>query len=149
MDLVPKHQLFYYVGLFYFCLFSGVAYLLAHPAYGLQNTQADPSRILGGSVLSVLYIRVRERERGYGWRGFYACLLGAPDLRAAHHAGRPEPLTGDSRYTDPSIQPNICTTRPTADAPPLPTPFPPKISPIMNHTKQDVFFLPNQGHASN
>lgn len=45
--MVPKHQLFYYVGLFYFFTFSIVAYLLAHPTYGLPNTQADPSRILG------------------------------------------------------------------------------------------------------
>lgn len=55
MDLVPKHQLFYYVGLFYFTLFSTVAYLLAHPTYGLQNTQADPGRILGGWAFVVWY----------------------------------------------------------------------------------------------
>lgn len=47
LDLVPKHQLFYYVGLFYFCVFSCVAFMLASPTHGLANTKADPSRLLG------------------------------------------------------------------------------------------------------
>ena len=54
MDFVPKHQLFYYVGLFYFCTFSCIAYMLASPTYGLANTKADPSRLLGTSLLLTL-----------------------------------------------------------------------------------------------
>lgn len=47
LDLVAKHQLFYYVGLFYFFTFSCVAWMLTSDTYGLGNTDADPSRLLG------------------------------------------------------------------------------------------------------
>jgi len=53
LDLVPKHQLFYYVGLFYFCVFSCVAFMLASPTHGLANTKADPSRLLGMVPISL------------------------------------------------------------------------------------------------
>jgi AAA family ATP:ADP antiporter len=44
---IPRHQLFYLFGTFYFALFTTIALLLKHPTIGLDNAQADPSRILG------------------------------------------------------------------------------------------------------
>lgn len=44
---MPRHQLFYLFGTFYFGLFTAIALLLKHPTIGLANAQADPSRILG------------------------------------------------------------------------------------------------------
>ena len=44
---IPRHQLFYLFGTFYFALFTAIAILLKHPTIGLPNAQADPSRILG------------------------------------------------------------------------------------------------------
>lgn len=44
---IPKHQLFYVFGSFYFLVFTGIALLLKHPTIGLPNEQADPGRILG------------------------------------------------------------------------------------------------------
>lgn len=44
---MPKHQLFYVFGTFYFGLFCAIALGLKHPTIGLANEQADPHRILG------------------------------------------------------------------------------------------------------
>ena len=44
---IPRHQLFYLFGTFYFGLFTAIALLLKHPTIGLANAQADPTRILG------------------------------------------------------------------------------------------------------
>lgn len=44
---IPRHQLFYIFGTFYFCLFTLVSMLLMHPTIGLQNEQPNPTRILG------------------------------------------------------------------------------------------------------
>jgi ATP:ADP antiporter, AAA family len=44
---MPRHQLFYLFGSFYFVLFTTIAVLLKHPTIGLENAQADPSRVLG------------------------------------------------------------------------------------------------------
>lgn len=47
IDILPKHQLFYVVGSFYACAFSLLALALAHPTYGVANTEASPYRVLG------------------------------------------------------------------------------------------------------
>jgi len=47
LDMFPKHQVFYMMGLFYGVLFFTIAILLMHPTIGLPNTTADPSRLLG------------------------------------------------------------------------------------------------------
>lgn len=62
---VPKHQLFYIFGTFYFGLFVSIALLLMHPTIGLANENASPYRVLGwvsycsiesfGSVLVSLF----------------------------------------------------------------------------------------------
>lgn len=47
LDMFPKHQVFYMMGLFYGVLFFSIGILLMHPKIGLPNTTADPSRLLG------------------------------------------------------------------------------------------------------
>jgi AAA family ATP:ADP antiporter len=47
MDLVPRHQLFTIVGVFYGSLFCVISVLLLHPEIGLQNTVPHRSRFLG------------------------------------------------------------------------------------------------------
>lgn len=47
VDVFPKHHVFYMLGLFYACLFTLIAMLLAHPTIGLKNDNEDPTRILG------------------------------------------------------------------------------------------------------
>jgi AAA family ATP:ADP antiporter len=44
---MPKHQLFYIFGTFYFTLFIGIAILLMHPTLGLANEVPSPWRIVG------------------------------------------------------------------------------------------------------
>lgn len=44
---LPKHQLFYIFGTFYFFLFTVISFALMHPTIGLENQRADPTRILG------------------------------------------------------------------------------------------------------
>lgn len=44
---IPRHQLFYIFGTFYFFLFCLISLLLMHPTIGLQNQQPNPTRILG------------------------------------------------------------------------------------------------------
>jgi ATP:ADP antiporter, AAA family len=44
---MPKHHLFYLMGGIYAIIFGVTALLLSHPTIGLDNTQADPTRILG------------------------------------------------------------------------------------------------------
>jgi hypothetical protein len=61
LDVVPKHQLFYYVGLFYFVVFSAVAWMLASPTYGLANSQASPYRLLGEWASRLLAARACTR----------------------------------------------------------------------------------------
>lgn len=50
VDVLPKHQLFYVVGGFYFVLFSGIAVMLADPVIGLKNDQRDPARLIGEEI---------------------------------------------------------------------------------------------------
>ena len=44
---IPKHQLFYIFGSFYFILFTAIALMLMNPKVGLANKYQDESRILG------------------------------------------------------------------------------------------------------
>mmetsp|Transcript_42672 Transcript_42672/g.72662 ORF Transcript_42672/g.72662 Transcript_42672/m.72662 type:complete len:503 (-) Transcript_42672:295-1803(-) len=46
-DRFEPHELFYIIGSFYFLLFSIIGLMLMHPTYGIYNTEADPSRLLG------------------------------------------------------------------------------------------------------
>eukprot|EP01032_Pedospumella_encystans_P025966 gene25966-29331_t len=47
LDIYPKHQLFYMMGVSYGILFSLMGLLLMHPTIGLSNVEAHPHRILG------------------------------------------------------------------------------------------------------
>jgi AAA family ATP:ADP antiporter len=47
LDVFPKHQLFYMMGVGYGVLFAGMGLLLLHPSIGLKNTHSSPYRILG------------------------------------------------------------------------------------------------------
>lgn len=44
---IPKHQLFYIFGTFYFCLFTCIAFLLMNDEIGLANKYQSEDRILG------------------------------------------------------------------------------------------------------
>ncbi|GKY98694.1 hypothetical protein MPSEU_000825700 [Mayamaea pseudoterrestris] len=44
---IPRHQLFYIFGTFYFFLFMTIALLLMHPTIGLANQRQSPWRLLG------------------------------------------------------------------------------------------------------
>ena len=46
-DRFEPHELFYIIGSFYTVLFGTIGVALMHPTYGIQNTDADPSRLLG------------------------------------------------------------------------------------------------------
>jgi ATP:ADP antiporter, AAA family len=46
-DRFEPHQLFYLIGGFYAVLFAIIGACLMHPVYGIYNTEADPSRLLG------------------------------------------------------------------------------------------------------
>jgi len=80
---IPKHQLFFIFGTFYFVLFASIAMLLNHPTIGLANQQPDMSRLLGwvsycsiesfGSVMVSLFwsfanstISLETAKAGYG-----------------------------------------------------------------------------------
>ncbi len=47
LDIIPKHHLFYAMGIFYGVMFGIMGLMLYHPTIGLPNTQADSSRWLG------------------------------------------------------------------------------------------------------
>lgn len=47
LDIFPKHQLFYLMGVAYGVVFLLIGLLLLHPTIGLPNTEANPSRFLG------------------------------------------------------------------------------------------------------
>ena len=47
LDLFPKHQLFYMMGIAYGVAFTIMGLLLMHPTIGLLNTEASPYRFLG------------------------------------------------------------------------------------------------------
>ena len=47
LDVLPKHHLFYGMGVVYGVLFGIMGLLLYHPTIGLPNTEADSSRWLG------------------------------------------------------------------------------------------------------
>ena len=47
LDVMPKHQLFYAMGIVYGVLFTIMGFMLMHPTIGLPNTKACPSRWLG------------------------------------------------------------------------------------------------------
>ena len=47
LDMFPKHQVFYMMGIFYGVLFTLIGLLLMHPTIGLSNTNSNPSRFLG------------------------------------------------------------------------------------------------------
>lgn len=80
---IPKHQLFFYFGTFYFCLFASIAMLLNHPTIGLPNQEPSLGRLLGwisycsiesfGSVMVSLFwsftnsvISLETAKAGYG-----------------------------------------------------------------------------------
>jgi len=44
---MPKHQLFYLFGTFYFFFFVAIALMLMHPTIGLDNQRPSPWRLLG------------------------------------------------------------------------------------------------------
>jgi ATP:ADP antiporter, AAA family len=44
---IPKHQLFYVFGMFYFCLFTAISFMLMDPVIGLPNKQQSEARVLG------------------------------------------------------------------------------------------------------
>ncbi|GKY98700.1 hypothetical protein MPSEU_000826300 [Mayamaea pseudoterrestris] len=44
---IPRHQLFYIFGTFYFVVFLTIAMLLLHPTIGLENQRPSPWRLLG------------------------------------------------------------------------------------------------------
>lgn len=46
-DRFEPHELFYIIGGFYAALFGAIGFALMHPTYGINNTQSDPSRLLG------------------------------------------------------------------------------------------------------
>jgi len=46
-DRFQPHELFYIIGGFYCALFTCIGLALMHPVYGIYNTEADPSRLLG------------------------------------------------------------------------------------------------------
>ena len=46
-DRFQPHQLFYLIGGFYTIIFGLIGLTLAHPEYGIANTQVDPTRPLG------------------------------------------------------------------------------------------------------
>merc|ERR1719498_773130 len=47
IDILPKHQLFYVIGSFYFLVFSVIGYLLTHETIGLPNKHISEARLLG------------------------------------------------------------------------------------------------------
>lgn len=47
LDIFPKHQVFYILGVFYGAVFFVIGLLLMHPTIGLPNTTADPYRVIG------------------------------------------------------------------------------------------------------
>merc|ERR1719498_1349676 len=47
IDILPKHQLFYVIGSFYFLVFSVIGYLLTHETIGLPNKHISEGRLLG------------------------------------------------------------------------------------------------------
>ena len=80
---IPKHQLFFVFGTFYFGLFASIAMLLNHPTIGLANQEPDMGRLLGwvsycsiesfGSVMVSLFwsfansnISLETAKAGYG-----------------------------------------------------------------------------------
>ena len=44
---IPKHQLFYVFGTFYFLLFTAIGFMLMHPNIGLPNKYQSEDRVLG------------------------------------------------------------------------------------------------------
>lgn len=80
---IPKYQLFFVFGTFYFVLFATIAMLLKHPTIGLANQEQDMGRLLGwvsycsiesfGSVMVSLFwsfansnISLETAKAGYG-----------------------------------------------------------------------------------
>jgi len=80
---IPKHNLFFYFGTFYFFIFASIAMLLNHPTIGLPNQQPSLGRLLGwvsycsiesfGSVMVSLFwsftnstISLETAKAGYG-----------------------------------------------------------------------------------
>ena len=59
LDLFPKHQLFYMMGIAYGVMFTFMGLMLMHPTFGLPNTQADPSRLLGW----VSYVTIEVKKK--------------------------------------------------------------------------------------
>jgi AAA family ATP:ADP antiporter len=47
LDLMPKHKLFYLMGLAFGTLFTIIGIILMHPTLGLSNTSPSPCRLLG------------------------------------------------------------------------------------------------------
>ena len=47
LDVMPKHHVFYLMGMSYFLIFGLISLLLSHPTVGIANINSDPTRLLG------------------------------------------------------------------------------------------------------
>jgi AAA family ATP:ADP antiporter len=77
-DRFEPHQLFYIIGGFYTVLFGIIGLMLMHPVYGIDNTDADPSRLLGW----VSYCAI-ESFGSIGVTNFWAFANSVYDLERA------------------------------------------------------------------
>jgi len=77
-DRFEPHELFYIIGSFYFLLFTSIGLMLMHPTYGIYNTDADPSRLLGW----VSYCAI-ESFGSIGVTNFWAFANSVYDLERA------------------------------------------------------------------
>ena len=73
LDLFPKHQLFYMMGIAYGVMFTFMGLMLMHPTFGLPNTQADPSRLLGW--VSYVTIEVKKENKSLCTETFFFRML--------------------------------------------------------------------------
>jgi AAA family ATP:ADP antiporter len=80
-DRFEPHQLFYLIGGFYALLFSMIGAALMHPVYGIYNTEADPTRLLGW----VSYCAI-ESFGSIGVTNFWAFANSVYDLERAKKA---------------------------------------------------------------
>lgn len=77
-DHFQPYQLFYIIGGFYTALFIIIGLVLLHPIYGISNTEADPTRILGW----VSYCAI-ESFGSIGVTNFWAFANSVYDLERA------------------------------------------------------------------
>ena len=77
-DRYQPYQLFYIIGGFYTVLFAAIGLVLMHPTYGISNTDADPTRLLGW----VSYCAI-ESFGSIGVTNFWAFANSVYDLERA------------------------------------------------------------------